>query len=149
MSEKEDPWSRRDNKDPLRIVDETVWLGTENLLRWLKAFLRLRFLSSKSFPPPAPRTPRPVPGSNPETRGGLGRLQHSQLRSGEKKNVFLFTWNLLLGSGPSLTELGTLTLCLCGFSAGACSIQKLRTPFLTAFWEKRWTERTELNRGQL
>ena len=85
MSEKEDPWSRRDNKDPLKTIDEIVCLGTENLLRWLKAFLRLRFLSSKSFPLPAPRTPRPVPGSNPETRGGLGRPQHSHLRSGKKK----------------------------------------------------------------
>ena len=108
MSEKEDPWSRRDNKDPLRIVDEIVWLGTENLLRWLKAFLRLRFLSSKSFPPPAPRTPRPVPGSNPETRGGLGRLQHSHLRSGEKKECVPFHFKPVVRFGPLPDRTGNI-----------------------------------------
>ena len=94
-------------------------------------------------------------GSNPEARGSLGYLQRSHLKSEEKtkkknpENVLLFTSNLSLGPGPSLAEMGTLTLCPRGFSAGVCSIRKPGAPFLTAFCGKRCAERPELNRGQL
>ena len=146
----EDPWSRRDNKDPWKPSTRLCDWELKTSLDDEKHFCDCGFWArSLSLPQRRARPARcPVVTLRLAAASAVFNVAIWEMGKKKKKECAAFHFKPVLRFGPLPGRTGNINFVPMWLFRGSV-LHSEAFPFLTAFWGKRWTERAELNRDQL